>query len=101
MQVCNVAREWIDMFIAMNRFRVAKGSEAAFEHAWMSRGSHLDKVPSLWSFTFSGGPRLRITHSVLLTRCGKTVRLAAYKRFTKHVNGLKTTFPKWPETNPC
>jgi heme-degrading monooxygenase HmoA len=47
MQVCNVAREWIDMFIAMNRFRVAKGSEAAFEHAWMSRGSHLDKVPSL------------------------------------------------------
>jgi hypothetical protein len=31
----------------------------------------------------------------------EAVRLAAYKRFTKHVNGLKTTFPKWPETNPC
>jgi hypothetical protein len=25
------------MFIAMNRFRVAKGSEAAFEQVWMSR----------------------------------------------------------------
>ena len=24
------------MFIAMNRFRVAKGSEAAFEQVWMS-----------------------------------------------------------------
>jgi heme-degrading monooxygenase HmoA len=35
------------MFIAMNRFRVAKGSEAAFENVWMSRDSHLDKVPGL------------------------------------------------------
>jgi heme-degrading monooxygenase HmoA len=33
------------MFIAMNRFRVAKGSEAAFEQVWMSRDSHLEKVP--------------------------------------------------------
>ena len=33
------------MFIAMNRFRVAKGCEAAFEHDWLSRDSHLDKVP--------------------------------------------------------
>jgi heme-degrading monooxygenase HmoA len=32
------------MFIAMNRFRVTNGSEAAFEHVWMSRDSHLDKV---------------------------------------------------------
>ena len=31
------------MFIAMNRFRVAKGSEAAFEQVWLSRDSHLDK----------------------------------------------------------
>jgi hypothetical protein len=35
------------MFIAMNRFRVAKGSEAAFEQVRMSRDSHLDKVPRL------------------------------------------------------
>ena len=31
------------MFIAMNRIRVAKGSEAAFEQVWMSRDSHLEK----------------------------------------------------------
>jgi hypothetical protein len=29
------------------RFRVAKGSEAAFEQFWLSRDSHLDKVPTL------------------------------------------------------
>src|SRR5271165_555463 len=33
------------MFIAMNRFRVAKSSETAFEQVWLSRDSHLDKVP--------------------------------------------------------
>jgi len=33
------------MFIAMNRFKVAKGSETAFEQVWLSRDSHLDKVP--------------------------------------------------------
>jgi heme-degrading monooxygenase HmoA len=31
----------------MNRFRVAKGSEAAFEHVWLSRDSHLEKVLGL------------------------------------------------------
>ena len=36
--------------IAMNRFRVAKGSEAAFEHVWLSRDSHLDKVPGFVEF---------------------------------------------------
>jgi heme-degrading monooxygenase HmoA len=36
----------------MNRFRVAKGSEEAFEQVWLSRDSHLDKVPGLWRFTF-------------------------------------------------
>jgi len=44
------------MFIAMNRFRVAKGSEAAFEHVWMSRDSHLEKVPGFVEFSPSQGP---------------------------------------------
>jgi heme-degrading monooxygenase HmoA len=29
------------MFIAMNRFRVAKGAEAAFEQVWLSRDTAL------------------------------------------------------------
>ena len=48
------------MFIAMNRFRVAKGSEAAFEQVWMSRDSHLDKVPGFVEFRLLKGPGLRI-----------------------------------------
>jgi hypothetical protein len=31
--------------MAMNHFRVANGSEPAFEHVWMPRESHLDNVP--------------------------------------------------------
>ena len=44
------------MFIAMNRFRVAKGSEADFEHVWLSRDSHLDKVPVFVEFHLLKGP---------------------------------------------
>ena len=44
------------MFIAMNRFRVAKGSEAAFEQVWLSRDSHLDKVPGFVEFHLLKGP---------------------------------------------
>src|SRR5271157_3217929 len=44
------------MFIAMNRFRVAKGSEAAFEQVWLSRDSHLEKVPGFVEFHLLKGP---------------------------------------------
>ena len=60
------------MFIAMNRFRVAKGSEAAFEHVWISRDSHLDKVPGFVEFHLLKGPRLRITRYTPPTPSGKT-----------------------------
>jgi heme-degrading monooxygenase HmoA len=50
------ASEEITMFIAMNRFRVAKGSEAAFEQVWMSRDSHLEKVPGFVEFHLLKGP---------------------------------------------
>jgi heme-degrading monooxygenase HmoA len=46
----------LSMFIAMNRFRVAKGSEAAFEQVWLSRDSHLDKVPGFVEFHLLKGP---------------------------------------------
>ena len=44
------------MFIAMNRFRVIKGSEGAFENVWLSRDSHLDKVPGFVEFHLLKGP---------------------------------------------
>jgi heme-degrading monooxygenase HmoA len=38
------------MFIAMNRFRVNGGKEAAFEEMWRSRETYLDQVPGFVSF---------------------------------------------------
>jgi heme-degrading monooxygenase HmoA len=38
------------MFIAMNRFRVKKGSEDAFEKVWLGRDSYLDSVPGFLEF---------------------------------------------------
>jgi heme-degrading monooxygenase HmoA len=44
------------MFIAMNRFRVKKGSEEAFEKVWLNRDTHLDKVPGFVEFHLLKGP---------------------------------------------
>jgi heme-degrading monooxygenase HmoA len=57
------------MFIAMNRFKVIKGSEAAFENVWLSRGTLLDKVPGFVEFHLLKGPeaedhRLYASHTV-------------------------------------
>lgn len=38
------------MFIAMNRFQVRKGEEAAFETVWKTRNSYLDEVPGFIAF---------------------------------------------------
>ena len=38
------------MFIAMNRFRVKKGSEKHFEQVWLSRDTHLTAVPGFVEF---------------------------------------------------
>jgi heme-degrading monooxygenase HmoA len=44
------------MFIAMNRFRVARGQEAAFEHVWTSRETHLESVRGFVEFHLLRGP---------------------------------------------
>ncbi|EAQ35569.1 hypothetical protein NB311A_17374 [Nitrobacter sp. Nb-311A] len=44
------------MFIAMNRFRVIKGNEAAFEQVWLSRDSYLADVPGFVEFHLLRGP---------------------------------------------
>jgi len=44
------------MFIAMNRFRVARGHEDDFETLWRSRDSYLDEVPGFRSFQLLRGP---------------------------------------------
>jgi len=46
------------MFIAMNRFKVIKGCETDFEKVWLSRDTHLDKVPGFVKFHLLKGPEL-------------------------------------------
>ena len=45
------------MFIAMNRFQVARGKESAFEEVWRSRDTHLDQVPGFREFHLLKGPQ--------------------------------------------
>ena len=61
------------MFIAMNRFKVIKGEEGAFEELWLSRESHLDKVPGFLEFHMLRGPErddhvLYSSHTVWATK---------------------------------
>ncbi len=43
------------MYIAMNRFKVKRGSEEAFEKVWSSRESYLDRMPGV-EFHLLKGP---------------------------------------------
>jgi heme-degrading monooxygenase HmoA len=45
------------MYIAMNRFKVTLGSEAAFEELWKSRDTHLKEVPGFVEFHLLKGPQ--------------------------------------------
>jgi heme-degrading monooxygenase HmoA len=53
------------MFIAMNRFRVKRGSEEDFEQVWLSRDTHLQEVPGFIEFHLLKGPE-RDDHTLLL-----------------------------------
>ncbi|WP_213287977.1 antibiotic biosynthesis monooxygenase [Bradyrhizobium sp. sGM-13] len=44
------------MFIAMNRFQVKIGSEAAFENVWRSRESYLSNMAGFVEFHLLKGP---------------------------------------------
>ena len=44
------------MFIAMNRFRIARGREEVFEELWRKRESYLDGVPGFREFHLLRGP---------------------------------------------
>jgi heme-degrading monooxygenase HmoA len=69
------------MFIAMNRFRVKRGSEEAFERVWLSRDSHLDQVPGFVEFHLLKGPEteehtLYASHTIWQSR-------AAFEAWTR------------------
>ena len=55
------------MFIAMNRFKVLKGEEKAFEEVWLSRDTRLGEVTGFVEFTFIARPRARGPYALFLT----------------------------------
>lgn len=69
------------MFIAMNRFRVKKGFEDAFEKVWLSRESYLERMPGFVEFHLLKGPAaddhtLYASHTVWQSK-------AAFEAWTK------------------
>jgi heme-degrading monooxygenase HmoA len=59
----------VPVFIAMNRFRIARGSESTFEDLWRRRESYLDDVAGFREFHLLKGPvddecTLYASHSV-------------------------------------
>ena len=75
------------MYIAMNRFRIARGREEAFEELWRKRESHLDGVPGFREFHLLKGPSddtatLYASHSVWESG-------AAFEAWTKSQNFVK------------
>src|SRR5687767_8187573 len=69
------------MFIAMNRFRVKRGSEEAFEQVWLNRDSYLETMPGFVEFHLLKGPQaddhtLYSSHTVWASK-------AAFEDWTK------------------
>ncbi|HUI21907.1 MAG TPA: antibiotic biosynthesis monooxygenase [Methylocella sp.] len=61
------------MFIAMNRFRVRKTMEEAFEQRWRSRGSRLHEMAGFAAFHLLRGPEsddhtLYVSHTIWKTQ---------------------------------
>ncbi|CFX25833.1 Antibiotic biosynthesis monooxygenase [Candidatus Filomicrobium marinum] len=44
------------MYIAMNRFKVAKGNEEGFENIWLNRETYLEEMPGFIAFHMLKGP---------------------------------------------
>ena len=57
------------MFIAMNRFRVKRGSEADFEAVWLNRDVFINREPGFVAFHMLKGPQaddhsLYVSHTI-------------------------------------
>jgi heme-degrading monooxygenase HmoA len=70
-----------DMYIAMNRFKVALGSEADFEAVWANRDSRLKEVPGFIEFHLLKGPQAE--DHVLYASHSLWANHAAFEAWTK------------------
>ena len=92
------------MFVAMNRFRVAKGAEAAFEALWRARDSHLDETPGFVAFSLLKGPEradhvLYCSHSTWRDHAAfeAWTRSEAFRTAHRDVGGSRPLYLAAPE----
>lgn len=69
------------MFIAMNRFQVALGAEADFEHLWLNRDVFLRTVPGFETFRLLRGP-VREDHALYASHTAWATR-EAFEAWTR------------------
>ncbi|MBN8872556.1 MAG: antibiotic biosynthesis monooxygenase [Rhodospirillales bacterium] len=92
------------MFIAMNRFKVLRGSEDAFQEVWTSRETHLPEVPGFVSFHLLRGPEredhtLFASHTIWVSRTAfeDWTRSEAFRRAHAGAGGNKPLYQGHPE----
>ena len=92
------------MFIAMNRFKVRKGSEHDFEQVWLTRQSHLEEVPGFVVFHLLKGPEkddhvLYASHSLWRSRADfeAWTRSEAFRLAHRSAGGNKPLYLGHPE----
>lgn len=84
------------MFIAMNRFRIARGREQDFIDLWRQRETHLDTVPGFREFHLLRGPTgddatLFASHSIWDSRDAfdAWTRSEAFRKAHAHAGAAK------------
>lgn len=92
------------MFIAMNRFRIAKGFEEGFEKVWRERDSHLRGVPGFKTFSLLKGPErddhvLYASHSIWESRAAfeAWTESEAFRKAHAQASAPKGTYLGHPE----
>jgi heme-degrading monooxygenase HmoA len=92
------------MFIAMNRFRIARGFEAGFEKVWRERDTFLHEVPGFRAFALLKGPErddhvLYASHSTWESRAAfeAWTRSEQFRRAHAQASAPKGTYLGHPE----
>lgn len=92
------------MFIAMNRFRIAKGFEEGFEKIWRERDSYLSEVPGFRSFSLLRGPEhddhvLYASHTIWESKAAFTAWTESdhFRRAHAQASAPKGTYLGHPE----
>jgi heme-degrading monooxygenase HmoA len=92
------------MFIAMNRFKVIKGEEKAFEEVWLSRDTRLGEMTGFVEFHLLRGPEredhtLYASHTIWASRAAFTAwtQSEQFRAAHRGAGGTKPLYLGHPE----